>query len=414
MNKSRTLSARLAMAFGSFRVVSVTGARQTGKTTLVRDFCKGRQIEYVSLEDPLARAAARSDPDGWLSGFKGPLAIDEIQHVPDLFRAIKLRVDRDRRPGQYIITGSALWLAMKSIGESLAGRVALLELWPFSHAEWVGRKPFDFGTLMEDDWPAQALQKQAAGLPSSDDWMKQAILRGGYPEPCSFRSVEQRALWFSSYLGTYLQRDVLDLVRIEHSDLYLRMIRLLAARTGQLLNLSSVARDLGLPQPTARRYADWLSITYQRFELAPYSANVGKRLVHTPKHYWSDTGMVASLLGWVTWKEVSSAGMDGALVETWVAGELKKWSSYGKQRPLYFWRSHGGGEADFIVEQNGRVIAMEVKTGGRVDARDMKGVTECRDALGRRFFRGIVLYGGDKVMPLGERLYAVPLRLLYG
>ena len=163
MNKSRTLSARLAMAFGSFRVVSVTGARQTGKTTLVRDFCKGRQIEYVSLEDPLARAAARSDPDGWLSGFKGPLAIDEIQHVPDLFRAIKLRVDRDRRPGQYIITGSALWLAMKSIGESLAGRVALLELWPFSHAEWVGRKPFDFGTLMEDDWPAQALPLPHAG-----------------------------------------------------------------------------------------------------------------------------------------------------------------------------------------------------------------------------------------------------------
>jgi len=244
--------------------------------------------------------------------------------------------------------------------------------------------------------------------------MTQAVLRGGYPEPSNFAEPDPRALWFSSYLGTYLERDVLDLVRIEHADQYIRLIRLLASRTGQLLNLAAVARDIGLPQPTARRYADWLTVTYQRFELAPYSANVGKRFVRSPKNYWSDTGMAAALLGWRTWHDVVAAGMDGALIETWVAGELKKWSAYGNQRPMYFWRTHGGGEADFVVEKDGRIIAFEVKAGHRVDARDLKGLIECRETLGPRFCRGVALYGGDDILPLGDRLFAVPLRLLRG
>lgn len=405
----------IADALDSFRVVSVTGARQVGKTTLVHMSCEKRGMTYVSLEDASARAAARADADAWLSGFQGPVAIDEVQHAPDLFRAIKKRVDASNQPGQFLLTGSALWLSMKTIGESLAGRVALLELWPFSAAEAAERESPDIDALLAEDLDINKLARSItkAGRPP-DDWLEEAILRGGYPEPSGFAKPQSRALWFESYLNTYLQRDVLDLVRIEHADLFLRLIRLLATRTSQLLNLSSLARELALPQPTVARYADWLTITYQRFETRPYSTNVGKRWVKTPKSYWTDTGMAAGLLGWRTWQDVKNAGADGALLETWVATELRKWSSAAGRTPIYFWRTHGGNEADFIVERDGHVIAMEVKAGQRIDARDLKGLAECREALGKRFRRGIVFYGGGEVQPLGDRCIAVPLSFLRG
>lgn len=414
MNKYRILLHRLASAFDTFRVVSVTGARQVGKTTLVREFCEGRGIPLVSLDDPVVQVAAAADPDGWLAGFEGPVAIDEAQRVPELFGAIKRRVDRDRRPGQIILTGSALWLHMRNIGDTLAGRAVLLDLWPFTAAERAERTPFDFAALFSEPWPEERLRAALRTAPEHPQAIAQTVLLGGYPEPSAISDPVQRNLWFSSYLSTYLQRDVLDLARIEYADAYIRMIRILAARTGQLLNISSLARDLGLPQPTAARYAHWLSATYQRFDLPPYAANLGKRVIKTPKHYWSDTGMVAALLGWRDWADVVAAAMDGALVESWVASELRKWADYHGQKGLYFWRTHGGGEADFVVERNGRIIAIEVKTGARVDARDMKGLVECRTALGARFLRGIVLHGGNTLTPLGDGLYAVPLSLLLG
>ena len=242
MLKYRTQASVIADALDSFRVVSVTGARQVGKTTLVHMSCEKRGMTYVSLEDASARAAARADADAWLSGFQGPVAIDEVQHVPDLFRAIKKRVDASNQPGQFLLTGSALWLSMKTIGESLAGRVALLELWPFSAAEAAERESPDIDGLLEDDLDTNKLARSItkAGRPP-DDWLEEAILRGGYPEPSGFSKPQSRALWFESYLNTYLQRDVLDLVRIEHADLFLRLIRLLATRTSQLLNLSTAS-----------------------------------------------------------------------------------------------------------------------------------------------------------------------------
>lgn len=402
-------------AMDSFRVVSVTGARQVGKTTMVRGICERRRMAYVSLEDATARAAAQGDADAWLAGFTGDLAIDEVQHVPDLFRAIKKRVDASQRPGQILITGSALWLSMKAIWESLAGRVALLELWPFTNAEFLERSPVAWQHLFAETLELDRIREciRSSGQAESD-WLAQAILRGGFPEPSMFGKADARSLWFGSYLSTYLQRDVLDLVKIEHADLFLRLIRLLASRTGQLLNLSSLARHVSLPVPTVRRYADWLTLTYQRFDVQPFSANVTKRLVKTPKTYWSDTGMAAGLLGWKTWRDVQHAGADGALLETWVAGELAKWASVHTRRPFYFWRSHGGSEVDFVIELDGGVVGVEVKAGQRVDARDLKGLVECRETLGSRFLHGIVLYGGGDVMPLGNRLFAVPLSFLRG
>lgn len=417
MNKYRQMRVIVTEALDTFRVVSVTGPRQAGKTTLVREVAAARGMSYVSLEDASLRAMAAADADAWLAALGERAAIDEIQHVPDLFRAIKRRVDASDCPGQYLITGSALWLSMPAIGETLAGRVVLLNLWPFSCAEREMREPFDPELLCGPDWSPDTIRSRVqnpAGAGGMRDWLADSILRGGYPEPSAIEKPSMRKLWFESYVSTYLQRDVLDITRIEHPDAYRRLIRLVASRTGQLLNGAALARDLGLPQPTAKRYLDWLSWTYQRFQVEPYSVNAGKRLVKTPKTYWSDTGMVAALLGWSSWGEVADAGMDGALLETWVANELRKSLDANGYAPLAFWRTHGGGEVDFLLEHKGGLTAIEVKLGMRLDARDLKGIHECRDALGKRFRRGIVLYGGSDLLPLDRDLYAVPLAILRG
>ncbi len=415
MYKYRTMEDLVLESLNNMRVVSVTGARQVGKTTLVKRLCSRMGMDYVNFEDSVIRAAAQADPDQWLEANPSPLAIDEIQHVPDLFRAIKRRVDANPKPGQYLITGSALWLSMKKIGESLAGRVAILELWPFRFAEWHEKPSLDLLALCLprlDTKLIQSLISQNTALPSN--WLADAILCSGFPVPAGFTSERQRRLWFESYVSTYLQRDVLDFVRIEHPSAYARLIRLLASRTGQILNVSSLARDLGIPQPTARRYAEWLQITYQRFEVPPYSANLGKRLVKMPKNYWVDTGMATALLGLKSWKELETLQLIGPMVETWVAGEIKKWGAATGHVPLYFWRSHDGGEVDFLLEVEGQVVGIEVKTGQKLGRRDLAGLYECRQALGKRFRRGIVLYGGSTFLPLNESMIALPLSLLAG
>lgn len=415
MYKPRLIWEKLGRTFDTFRVVSITGARQVGKTTLLRQFCKARGIPMVSMDDPLLRAAVIENPDAWLQGFPGPVAIDEAQLAPPVFAAIKRRVDLDRRPGRFILTGSAFWLHMQAIGETLAGRVALLNLWPLSAAENLMRRPFDPSVWFESDWPS-ARQTVCLGIESDAiSTLRDLILRGGYPEPAAFESAEQRHLWGASYLATYLERDVRDLAHLEHLDRFTRMVRLLAARTAQVLNITAIGRDLGLPFPTAKRYVDWLTTTYQRFDVPAWSPRIGKRLARAPKHYWSDTGLAAALAGWRSWADVETAAADGALVETWVAGELRKWADLdGGGVRLTHWRSHGGGEVDFLIERGGSVVAVEVKSAHRIDSRDLRAMHECRTSLGRAFVRGIVLYGGAEIIPLGERIHAVPLTLLLG
>lgn len=414
MYKYRILSEVVQDRLKAFRVVSLTGARQVGKTTLAKAVAKERGMHYVSLEDPVARAAAADDADQWLAANPSPLVIDEIQHVPDLFRAIKRRVDDDSRRGQYLITGSALWLSMKSIGESLAGRVAILELWPFRLAEWRQSSPFDFALLCGRTLDLDAVRRALPRKRRRENWLGDAVLMGGFPELAELDSPAQRKTWAESYLSTYLQRDVLDFTKIEHVTEYSRLVRLLASRTGRLLNISSISRELGLPQPTVRRYADWLRITYQRYEIPPYSANLGKRLVKTPKTFWVDTGVAAALLGIKTRQDLEGLELMGPFVETWVGGEIMKWAAAGGGAPVFFWRSHGGSEVDFLLEIEGEVVGIEVKTGHRINRRELAGLSECRNLLKKRFRRGVVLYGGDEVVPVDESIVAVPLSALGG
>jgi predicted AAA+ superfamily ATPase len=411
MYKYRHIEERVRESLSAFRIVSLTGARQVGKTTLVRQLCGENGRRYTSFEDPVSRAAAADDPAAWLAANPPPLAIDEVQHVPAIFPALKRRVDNDPRPGQYLITGSALWLSMKTIGESLAGRTAILEMFPFRPCEWRNAK-WDWATAFaRDDTVLRSVS------PPPDDTnvlLWNSVMKGGYPEPAAFDSIRARKTWHESYLRTYLQRDVLDLARVERMAEFTRLIRLLAAQTGALVNQSALARDLGLPQPTVRRYIEWLRATYQCCALPPYSANLGKRLVKTPKLYWSDTGAAAALSGLTDRVAVESAQKGGALIETWVVNDLRAWCGETDDATLSFWRTHGGGEVDVLIERQGEIVAVEIKAGHRIDARDLRGLRDCRAALGARFRRGIVLHGGKNAQGLDDRIVAVPLASILG
>lgn len=408
MYKSRLLDEGVLDALGAFRIVSLTGARQVGKTTLVQRLCRKTGRRYATMEDPVVRAAATSDPDAWLAANPPPLAIDEVQHVPGLFPAMKRWVDRDRKTGQYLITGSALWLSMQAIGESLAGRVVLLEMWPLRASEWRRGVPWDWSLLLDPKgWRGISAARSASGRK-----MEEAVMRGGYPEPAALTRASQRRLWYEAYLRTYLQRDVLDMMRLEHVAEFTRLIRLLAGQTGALVNQSALARDLGLPQPTVRRHIEWLRTTYQGHVLPPFSTHLGKRLVKTPKFYWTDTGMAAALAGLSDWPAVEIAQRAGALIETWVVNDLRAWSAGVGAGEMFFWRSHDGGEVDVLLERTDGVTAIEIKQGHRVDSRDLKGLRECRDALGKRFRNGIVLYGGREAMGIEDRIAAVPMGVI--
>jgi hypothetical protein len=249
---------------------------------------------------------------------------------------------------------------------------------------------------------------------NSDALLWDSILSGGYPEPAGFSSARSRLMWHESYLRTYLQRDVHDLANIERMAEFTRLIRLLAIQTGSLVNQSVMARDLGLPQPTVRRYLEWLQITYQVNAVPPYSINLGKRMVKTPKLYWGDSGAAAALSGLDSRKAVEQAQKTGALLENWVINDIYSWCKKRANATLSFWRTHDGGEVDALIEWQGEVVAIEIKAGHRVDKRDLRGLKECREALSKRFKCGIVFYGGETAQGIDDRIIALPLHLLLG
>lgn len=353
------------------------------------------------------RESVRTDPDGFLAAEGTPLVLDEVQAAPDLMRAIKLRVDRARLPGQYLLTGSANLLALRRVTESLAGRVAVHELGPLSWSELDGRPAprWTFDTLFRV-MAAKELE-DLLGPPRDVADLRLRVLAGGYPTPALALARGVRTRWFESYVRTYVERDIPDIARIEYLGVFERLLRLLMLRTGNLLNVSDLARSLDVPVTTANRYVDLLVATYQVLLLPPWAGNAEKRLVKAPKVYGGDSGLTASLSGAATWEDLGRDGRVGALFETWVFGELKRRAATGETRvSLSFWRTHAGREVDFVVERGERAIGIEAKSGGRVDRADFAGL----DALGvlRPLHLALVLYGGTSIVPYGGNRIAVP------
>lgn len=415
---ARSLSPLLLDALADSPVVLLNGARQTGKTTLVQALTPERRpATYITLDDAGFLAAARSDAAGFLAGLAGPVIIDEVQHAPELFPAIKLLVDRERTPGRFLLTGSANVLLLPQLAESLAGRMEILTLWPLAQAEIEGTT----GGLVDRLFDATA-SFAVAGVKrdaNEGDYDKGAlirrIVRGGYPEPLGRAAAARRRAWFNSYLTTILQRDVRDIANIEGLTALPRLLAVLAARTSGLLNLADISRAVGLPYATLYRYMSLLETTFLVQTLPAWTANLGRRLVRSPKVMLNDTGLAANLLGVSEDRLAQSGELFGALLENFVAVELRKLASWSATQPgIFHFRTQTGQEVDAVLEDAaGRIVGVECKAAATVTTDDFKGLRHLSDITGRHFVRGVVLYTGTRVIPFAANLHALPVSSLW-
>ena len=366
MIKRQTEELARTLARG-FPILAFTGPRQSGKTTLARTLFADR--EYVTLEDLVEQEFALSDPRGFLARFRDGAVIDEAQRCPALFSYLQGVVDDRRRMGDFILTGSQQFGLRSGISQSLAGRVGLVQLLPFSQAEL----------------------RAAGRVPQSLD---ELLWQGGYP-PLYDRDIPPH-LWFPNYVATYVERDVRQLLTVRDLDLFQRFIKLCAARTGQLLNLSSLAVDCGISHTTAREWLSVLEASYLVVRLPPYFRNFGKRLVKTPKLYFLDVGLAAWLLGIRDAQTLSTHAMRGALFETWVVCELiKERFNAGQPMDLYFWRDNVGHEVDVVFESEGKLQPIEIKSGATFVADWLDAVQKWVSFAKEDALPPQIIYGGD-------------------
>lgn len=350
-----------------FPCIAVTGARQSGKTTFVRRLFPEKA--YVSLEDPDQREFAENDPRGFLDRFPDGAVLDEAQRTPRLFSYLQGRLDRDGRMGIFILTGSQHFHLLENITQTLAGRTALLHLPPFCFEEL----------------------KNASLLPEKAD---STMLKGGYP-PIHTRRVEPSS-WLSGYTATYLERDVRSLLNVRDLSAFQRFVRLCAGRAGQLLNLSSLSAECGVVHNTAKAWISVLEAGSIVFLLRPYFRNFNKRLVRTPKLYFLDTGLLCHLLGIRDEKQLEVHPLRGAVFENMIAAELLKTRlNEGREPELYFWRDRSGFEIDFVIENNGLMDAVEVKSGRTVTGEFFRALARWKEIAGKDAGGTVLVYGGD-------------------
>lgn len=394
-------------------VVFLNGARQTGKSTLVRDLAEGeRPARYLTFDDAAVLAAARHDPAGFVAGLEGPVILDEVQLVPDIFPALKFAVDRDRRPGRFLLTGSANVLLLPRVSESLAGRMEILTLWPLSQGEIEGVDENLVDRLFSAQFTLPKLPPKGAGTRAD---LLDRVVRGGYPEALGRRTEERRREWFGAYITTILQRDVREMANIEGLTELPRALTLLATRASSLHNLADISRDIDIPQSTLRRYLTLLEATFLLAPLPAWSSNLGRRMIKAPKLALSDTGLLTYLLGANKERLTADSSALGRSLENFVVTELRKQSSWGETKPqLFHFRTQTGQEVDVVLEDAaGRLVGVEVKASATVTGGDFKGLHALREMTGNRFTRGVLLYTGTEAVPFGSDLFALPIASLW-
>ncbi len=401
---TRSLEPVLVKAASEFPAVILTGPRQSGKTTLLQHLF-GKRCQYVSLELPDVQDAAMKDPRGFLELYASPVIFDEVQCAPDLLPYIKEKIDSNRQEnGQYLLTGSQNLLLVEKVTESLAGRAAMLHLLPLSRREAEGRPQLALAWEREH-W-------STPGLSPGFNELWKSFICGGYPELATQPS-RDTSLWHASYIQTYLERDVRTLRQVGDLTQYQSFLRVLAARSAQLLNLTDVARDLGVAVNTIKSWLSVLEATFQVIVLRPYFANVGKRLVKTPKVYFTDVGTLCYLAGLKEPEHAASGPMGGAIMETAVLSEIIRTLTHRGIAPqVYFWRTRAGTEVDLVVETAGRLIPIEVKLSATPRPAMAAAIKTFQEDMQDTEAPGYVVHPGDIHLPLGSRVAALPFTSL--
>ena len=398
----RAIQRNLAVHLEEMPAVVVTGARQTGKTTLARELAPGRGRRYLALDDLDSLEALQADPAGLLGGAE-PLTLDEVQNFPQVLSLVKLAVDESRVEGRFLLTGSANLLLMRRVSESLAGRAGYLTLWPLTRREQRGLgRGGGWDDLLEAEprtWP-----EILSGAPvEPEDWRALAR-RGGFPVPALRRRTEAgRRRWFDAYVTTYLERDLRTQTRITALADFRRLMAAAALRLGGLVNQAEIGRDLAMPQQTVGRYLNLLEVSYLLVRLPVYATNRTKRLIKAPKLYWCDTGLALHLAG--------SPEPQGAHLENVVFHDLLAWRDARTDRPrahLFTWRTTVGAEVDFVVETPDQLLPIEVKATARPRVRDARHLLTFAAEYRDRVRAGLLLHTGDRIEWIAPGVLAVP------
>ena len=402
----RASASRIAAAMADTPVVMVNGPRQCGKTTLVRKKEEPGRL-YVTLDDDTTLAAAQADPTGFVRDFDHVI-IDEVQRAPDLLRAIKRSVDEDRRPGRFLLTGSANILTIPKVAESLAGRMEIVTLLPLAQAEIMGHSSRFLDVAFEGE-------VEAPPNPVIGKDLIEMVVRGGYPEMLGRTEPRRRMAWARDYVRAIVERDVRNIAEIDKLEEMPKLLRALGAHSGQLTNFARLGGQLRLDDKTARRYVGVLEQLFLVRRIEPWFRNDLKRLVKTPKLHFLDSGLLAVLTGVTAERIARDRTLLGPLLETFVTAEILKHMSWSDIVPrLYHYRDKDQEEVDIVLEDDsGALLGIEVKAAATVKAADFKGLRKIAEIAGEDFRLGLVLYDGERIFRFGDRLLAAPLSCLW-
>ena len=399
---------RLTEALADSPIVLIHGPRQCGKTTLARIIGERKDYAYVSFDDAVLCTAAQADPVGFAGDLPERVILDEVQRVPALFSALKVAVDRKRSAGRFILTGSANVLLVPKLADSLAGRMEIIRLHPLAQCELNRRTTSFLDSLFAGNFKTRQTDRLASQL-------AEKIVAGGYPAALARPTERRRATWYRDYLDALVQRDVRDLARISSLDILPRLLTLAASQTARLLNVADLSSPFQVSRPTIRDYVTLLERVFLVDSLPPWHSNRLSRLIKTPKLHVGDTGLACALLGINAAALIADRPLLGQLLETFAFQELRRQASwYAESVAFFHYRDKDGAEVDIVIERGARALAgIEIKASATVTGADFRGLRKLKEASGKRFVAGVVLYDGEACASFGDGMYAVPLRALW-
>ncbi len=391
-------------------VILIHGPRQSGKTTLARLLGDKLNYHYITFDDASQKIAARIDPIGFVNRLPEHIILDEVQHVPELFSAIKISVDTNRKAGRFILTGSTNILLLPKLSDSLAGRIEIIRLRPLALAEIAGKKPEFLSQIFSNDFGLDINQSKYSRLGES---LAKIIVTGGYPAAIIRTTQNRRSRWYRDYISTIVQRDVKELARIQKLDILPSLLSMAAGQTARLFNASDLASPFSISRPTIREYLTLLEQLFLIEQLLPYHNNRISRLIKTPKLHMADTGLACSLLGLNSKTLWQDRQILGQLLETFVYQELRKYADW-QELPIKFshFRNNNKVEVDIIMQQGTKLAGIEVKASATVRAKDFKGLNMLKQANEESFCTGVVFYDGENIIPFGDKMFAVPISIL--